>query len=76
LLTRRVKSLSLRSLSDVGLEEGVNGTGTITFGTLHPFSWWLPGLSWPGVPQAPGLEMISDARTVFDSIRKAQAGAA
>jgi hypothetical protein len=76
LLTRRVKSLSLRSLSDIGFEEGANGTGTITFGTPSPFSWRLPGSSWPGMPQAPGFEIISDARTVFDSIRKAQAGAA
>jgi len=66
------KSLNVRTISDVTLQERSNGTGTITFGATFPFVAMYAGTSWPGVPQTPSLEMIPDARRVFNIIREAQ----
>jgi hypothetical protein len=72
LFTRRVKSLNIRTLSEVDLDERADGSGTITFGQTNVFSAWGTGTSWPGMPQMPSLEMIPEARTVYEAIRKAQ----
>ena len=65
LFSRKVKSLNLRTLTDVSLTEKSDGTGTITFGPSHPFAWCFGGMHRPGTPQAPpSFEMIPDARTV------------
>ena len=66
------KSLNLRTLSDVTLQEGRDGQGTITFGALPAFAGMYAGMSWPGVPQVPAFEMIPDARRVYGIIRDAQ----
>ena len=42
-----VKSLSLRTLSDVSLTEKADGTGTITLGPTQPMARWYGGASWP-----------------------------
>ena len=71
-----LKSLSLRTLTDVALTEHRNGTGTITFGSLaFPMSM-VAGASWPGVPQVPTFEQISGARQVYAQIREAQQASA
>jgi len=66
------KSLNLRTLSDVTLQERFNGTGTITFGAVNPLFAMYADTSWPGVPQTPSFEMIRDARNVYNIIREAQ----
>lgn len=66
------KSLNLRTLSDVTLQEKPDGTGTITFGNVNPIWSMYTGTSWPGVPQIPAFEMIRDARSVYGILRKAQ----
>jgi hypothetical protein len=71
-LAATTKSLNLRTLSDVTLHERRDGSGTITFGPTHPFATMYQGLSWPGVPQTPGFEMIPDARSVYAIVRDAQ----
>ena len=73
LLLRRVKSLRVRSLSDISLDEAPGGTGTISFGPANVFSAWWSGTSWPGVPQPPRFDLIPQARSVYEVIRKAQA---
>jgi hypothetical protein len=70
--TRTSKSLNLRTLSDVTLQEGADGRGTITFGPAPPFAAMYAGMSWPGVAQIPAFEMIPDARRVYGIIRDAQ----
>jgi Bacterial PH domain len=72
LFTPTSKSLALRTLSDVTLQERSDGTGTITFGNASPFAAMSAGMSWPGMPQIPAFEMISDARRVYSIIREAQ----
>jgi hypothetical protein len=69
------RSLALRTLGEVTLREGANGTGTITFGALPPFGAVFAGSSWPGATQIPAFESIPDARRVNDIIREAQTAA-
>lgn len=72
LLSQTVKSLSLRTLTDVTLNERANGTGTITFGSGYPWGAWSSGMRWPGMPQQPMFERIPGARAVYEMIRDAQ----
>ena len=75
-LSRKVKSMNLRTLSDLLLSERGDGSGTITFGARHPMDWWLGGTTWPGMPEmSPAFELIADARGVYEVIRDAQAKA-
>ena len=70
---RRVKSLSLRTLSDVTLSEKADGSGTITFGPTASY-WPNRGIQMPGVgaPLTPSFDSIDNARNVFEQIRRAQ----
>jgi hypothetical protein len=77
ILTKKVKSLNVRSLSDLSLDEKSNGSGTISFGASGYPAFWPSGMAWPGIPSpAPAFELRENARTVFEIIRKAQASAA
>lgn len=71
-----LKSLNVRTLSDVTLTERPDGTGTITFGPItFPMAMWA-GTSWPGVAQQPAFELIPNARRVYTQIRDAQQSSA
>lgn len=71
--SRRVTSLSLRTLSDITLSEKADRTGTISFGPIQYLQWRPGGQAWPGgARMAPAFEMIRDARSVCDLIRTAQ----
>jgi hypothetical protein len=74
LLTRRIKSLSLRTLTDVTLDQRADGTGTITFGPVRPMAWWGQGMAYPGmwVQVPPSFELIPRAKEVYDLIQDAQ----
>jgi hypothetical protein len=74
LFTPTTKSLNLRTLSDVTLEERKDGSGTITFGTPPALPARFAGMK-AGVPQIPAFEMIPDARRVYAVIRDAQRAA-
>jgi hypothetical protein len=67
-----IKSLSLRTLSDITLTERADGRGTITFGPSSFTSTMYAGMSWPGIPQVPAFELIPDARRVYSLVRDAQ----
>ena len=72
--SRKVKSLNLRTLSDVSLTEKPDGSGTITFGPVHAMTAALAGMSWPGMDASAVacLELIENAREVYEIIRNAQ----
>jgi hypothetical protein len=73
LLRREVKSVPLRSLAEVGLQERRDRSGTVTLGP-GPGS---PITSWPGAANAvPAFELVENARQVYDRVRAAQAEAA
>lgn len=67
-----IKSLSLRTLTDVTLTERPDGRGTITFGPTPYLSTMYGGMRWPGRTQPPMFELIPGAREVDAQIRKAQ----
>jgi len=72
LFSRTTKSLQLRTLSDVSLDESDGGLGTITFGPVAPF--WAGTAGWPNSRRhlSPSFESISAARDVYEKIRAAQ----
>jgi hypothetical protein len=76
ILSKKIKSLNLRSLSDLSLDEKSNGSGIISFGASSFPTWLSSGFAWPGMP-SPLLtfELTENARTVFEIIRKAQGSA-
>jgi len=78
LFHRKVKSLSLRNLSDLSLSEGSNGEGAISFGSGAPFSSMFAGSAWPGMEayMGPRFDLIPNARSVYETIRGAQRVAA
>ncbi len=73
--TPTVKSLNLRTLSDITLSERPNGSGTITFGPGNPWGAWGNGMRWPGMPQAPMFDGVPAARSIYELIRDAQRAA-
>jgi hypothetical protein len=69
---RKVKTINLRTISDLSLNERASSMGTITFGPSNPMSWWFGGMPWPGMPQpVPCFELIQDAKSVYEIIRNA-----
>ncbi len=73
--TRKVKSLSLRSLSELSLGEIKGDQGTIGFGGGSTSASMFGNFSgWPGMSAQlePRFELISDAKAVFEVIREAQ----
>jgi len=69
----RLKSLNLRTLSDITLNEKHNGEGTVMLGPQSMWDSWYRGFMWPGMPgSAPAFEGVKDAKGVFDLLRQAQ----
>jgi hypothetical protein len=67
-----VTSLPLRTLGEVTLAERPDGSGTIAFGPLPAGMKLALPLSRPDTEHIPLLEMIPNARQVYDLIRAAQ----
>ncbi len=67
------KSLNLRTLTEVSVDQKSDGSGTISFGSA-PASAWSYSAIWPwGERQLPPrFEMISDVKSVYEIIRRAQ----
>jgi hypothetical protein len=77
IVRRTVKSLNLRTLTDMSLTEWRDGSGTITFGQSSFFPWWFQGTAWPGMhANVPTFERIPNAKELYEMLRTAQRGAA
>ena len=71
--SKSVKSLNIKTLSDIELSEKGDGTGTISIGPNNPFNLWGSGMSWwPGMKTSPKLELIKNARYVYNQIIEIQ----
>lgn len=77
LFTRSVKSLALRTLTDMTLSERSDGSGTISFGSSPAWGQWFANTSWPGAAtqQVPAFDLIADAKAVYSQLRAAQSAA-
>ncbi|WP_439640714.1 PH domain-containing protein [Nevskia sp.] len=78
LFSQGVKSLNLRTLSDLSLTENGSNYGSIFFGGGSPFSFMFRGFSsWPGMGSqlGPHFDQIQGARSVYEMIRNAQQAA-
>ena len=72
--SKSLKSFDLRSLTNISVNEGSNGFGDVLLGPGSS-NRWVGGSGWPGSRdrQAPALEWIPDARSVFNTISEARA---
>ena len=75
---QKVKSLPLRTMSDITLTERSDGSGSIALGPASGPYGWMAGTSWPGMSryQPPSFEMIDNVRQVHTLLRDAQTSAA
>jgi hypothetical protein len=74
ILRRNVRTLPLKNLSEIALENGGGETGTIRFATPPFAQGWTYNSSWPGSQRdaVPHFDMIEDAKKVYSLIRAAQ----
>jgi len=74
LFSQKLKSLNLRTLSDLAMSQKRDGTGTITFGPTHPFATFFGASSWPGAGSyaPPRFAFIPNVAEVYRIIRDAQ----
>ena len=70
---KKVKSINLKTLSDVEYTEKSDGSGTISIGPKHPNAMWSSGMNWwPGVKANPQLEFIPNVSKVYRKIVELQ----
>lgn len=69
-----IKSLNIKTLSDITLNEKSDKSGTIVLGNENGFSGMFSGTGWPGAngKMAPAIEMIDNVRTVYRKITELQ----
>lgn len=76
LFSRNVRSLHLKAVPEVSQTEHGDGRGTIIFGSSGQVWLGFTGRSLPGSQKGmlPAFERIENAKSVYEMIRKAQAG--
>jgi hypothetical protein len=67
-----IKSLNIKSLSDITLNQKPDNSGTITLGPVNNRIVMMPGKEWNTATQPPCLEFIDDVREVYDKILRLQ----
>jgi hypothetical protein len=74
---RRIQSFDLATISDLSLSERGGRTGTISLGPSSYWLAWYGGGGWPMMnnQRPPLLDSIHDARSVYETIRRAQRAA-
>lgn len=66
---KTIKSLNVRTLSDIEYEEKSDGSGTINIGPKNPMMMWGNGMNWwPGMNATPSLDLIQNVRQVYNKI--------
>lgn len=75
--SRSVRMLPLRTLSELTLEVGANGCGTITFGAVPFAERWAAAAPSLGMARSstPRFELVPSAKDVYGRIREAQGNA-
>lgn len=64
---KRIKSLNIKTISDLSYKEKGNGSGTIILGPTDARAFVLNGRpdKWPGITQPPRLYLINDVSKVY-----------
>jgi Bacterial PH domain len=68
IFSREVKSLNIRTLSDITIIQKADNSGTITLGPTDFRYHLMLGMELLGVKQPPKLEFIQDVKSVYDKI--------
>jgi len=73
IFSKNIKSLNIRTLSDIEYNEKNDGSGTISIGPKNPMMMWGNGMNWwPGMKANPQLDLISNVRQVYNQIIEIQ----
>ncbi len=71
--SKNVKSLNIRTLSDIEYNEKNDGSGTISIGPKNPMMIWGNGMNWwPGMKANPQLDLIQNVRKVYNQVIELQ----
>ena len=68
IFSRDIKSLNIRTISDITFNQTPANRGTITLGPTDFRYSMMQGMEWPGAKQPPRLEFIEDVKFVYDKI--------
>lgn len=73
-VSRSVKSIELKGLSEVEVSERRNGSGAIVFGATSMLDAMFGGMQgWPGMSsRVARFDLIPNVRSVYETIRSAQ----
>lgn len=74
IFSREIKSLNIRTLSDISFSQKADNSGTIVLGPVDFRSSMMQGMEWPGVKQPNSLEFIEEVKSVYDKIIALQRG--
>ncbi len=74
LFSQSVKSINLRTLGEVSVNQKADGSGTITFGSTNPMTAWYSAMPWSGTGRylVPSFEMVPEVKRVYGLIQDAQ----
>lgn len=68
-----VKSLNIKTLTNIEYVEQNDGSGSINLGPKNPMMMWGNGMNWwPGIKATPSLDLIRDVRKVYKQIVEIQ----
>jgi len=68
IFNKEIKSLNIKTLSDITIIEKSDRSGTITFGPTDFRATMMEGFDWPGAKQPPKLDFIEEVKIVYDKI--------
>lgn len=68
IFSREIKSLNIRTLSDITINQKADNSGTITFGPTDFRYTIMQGIEWPGAKQPPRFEFIEDVSSIYNKI--------
>ena len=68
IFSQDIKSLNIRTLSDITISQKADNSGSITLGATDFRYAMMQGMEWLSVKQPPRLEFIEDVKSVYDKI--------
>ncbi|CAD0007344.1 PH domain-containing protein [Flavobacterium chungangense] len=73
IFTKSIKSLNIKTISDIEYEEKSDGSGTITIGPKNPIASWERGFDMNNRNKtSPSIDLIPEVRKVYNKIIEIQ----